>query len=58
MYCTCKVLEVRLKIRGQLYSTIQNFHLGKYIVGYTVRNSVLRQHVSGAIEYNFQEYVQ
>ena len=27
---------------------IQNFHLGRYIIGYTVGNLVLGQHVSGA----------
>ena len=28
---------------------IQNFHLGRYIVGYTVGNLVLRRRVSGAV---------
>ena len=28
---------------------IQNFHLARYIVGYTIRNLVLRRHVSGAV---------
>ena len=28
---------------------IQNFHLGRCIVGYTVENLVLRQRVSGAV---------
>ena len=29
---------------------IQNFHLGRYIVGYTVGNLVLRRRVSGAVK--------
>ena len=29
---------------------IQNFHLGRHIVGYTVRNFVLQCHVSGAVK--------
>ena len=29
---------------------IQNCHLGRYIVGYTVGNSVLQRRVSGAIK--------
>ena len=28
---------------------IQNFHLGRYMVGYTVGNLVLRRRVSGAV---------
>ena len=35
---------------------IQNFHLGRYIVGYIVGNFVLRQRVSGAIKHNFWPY--
>ena len=37
---------------------IQNFHLGRYIVGYTVGNSVLRRRVSGAVKRNFRTYIQ
>ena len=36
---------------------IQNFHLGRYIVGYTVGNLVLRQRVSGAVKRNFRTYI-
>ena len=36
---------------------IQNFHLGRYIVGYTVGNLVLRRRVSGAIKRDFQTYI-
>ena len=36
---------------------IQNFHLGRYIVGYTVGNLVLRRHVSGAIKRDFRTYI-
>ena len=37
---------------------IQNFHLGRYIVGYTVRNLVLRRRASGAIKCDFRRYIQ
>ena len=33
---------------------IQNFHLGRYIVGYTVRNLVLRRRVGGAVKRDFR----
>ena len=36
---------------------IQNFHLGRYIVGYTVGNLVLRQHVRGAVKRDFRTYI-
>ena len=36
---------------------IQNFHLGRYIVGYTVGNFVLQRRVSGAVKYNFRTYI-
>ena len=36
---------------------IQNFHLGRYIVGYTVRNLVLWQCASGAVKRDFQTYI-
>ena len=36
---------------------IQNFHLGRYIVGYTVRNLVLWQRASGAVKPDFQTYI-
>ena len=32
---------------------IQNFHLGRYIFGYTVENLVLRGRVSGAVKRDF-----
>ena len=35
---------------------IQNFHLGRYIVGYTVGNLVLRRRVSGAVKRDFRRY--
>ena len=37
---------------------IQNFHFGRYIVGYTVRNLVLRRHASGAAKRDFRTYIQ
>ena len=36
---------------------IQIFHLGRYIVGYTVGNFVLRRRVSGAVKHNFRPYI-
>ena len=36
---------------------IQNFHLGRYIVGYTVGNLVLRRRVSGAVKRDFRTYM-
>ena len=36
---------------------IQNFHLGRYIVGYTVRNLVLRQSRSGGVKRDFRTYI-
>ena len=33
---------------------IQNFHLGRYIVGYTVGNLVLRRRASGAVKRDFR----
>ena len=32
-------------------------HLGRYIVGYTVGNFVLRRRVSGAVKYDFRTYI-
>ena len=36
---------------------IQMFHLGRYIVGYTVGNLVLRRRVSRAVKRDFQTYI-
>ena len=36
---------------------IQIFHLGRYIVGYTVGNLVLRRRVSGAVKCDFRTYI-
>ena len=36
---------------------IQNFHLGRYIVGYMVGNLVLRRHISGAVNLDFGTYI-
>ena len=36
---------------------IQNFYLGRYIVGYTVRNLVLRRRISGAVKRDFRMYI-
>ena len=36
---------------------IQNFYLGRYIVGCMVRNLVLRRRASGAIKHDFRPYI-
>ena len=36
---------------------IQIFHLGRYMVGYTVGNFVLRRHVGGAVKHDFRPYI-
>ena len=36
---------------------IQKFHLGRYIVGYTVGNLVLRRRASGAVKCDFRMYI-
>ena len=36
---------------------IQICHLGRYIVGYTVGNFVLRRRVSGAVKHDFRTYI-
>ena len=36
---------------------IQNFHLGRYIVGYTVGNLVFRRRASRAVKRDFQTYI-
>ena len=36
---------------------IQICHLGRYIVGYTVGNFVLRRRVSGAVKHDFRPYI-
>ena len=42
-------------VLGDNYST---FHLGRYIVGYTIGNLVLPQHASGAVKRDFRKYIQ
>ena len=36
---------------------MQNFNLGRYIVGYTVGNLVLWPRASGAVKLDFQPYI-
>ena len=36
---------------------IQNFHLGSYIVGYTVGKLVFRRRASGAVKRDFRTYI-
>ena len=42
-------------LRGD--NCIQNFHLGRYIVGYMVGNLVLRRRVSRAVKRDFRTYI-
>ena len=35
----------------------QNFNLGRYIVGYTIRNLVLHRCASGAVKHDFRLYI-
>ena len=49
-----------LCVKQNLYlgdNCIQNSHLGRYIVGYTVGNLVLRRRVNGAIKRDFRTYI-
>ena len=39
-------------------NSIQNFHLGRYIIGYMVGNLFLRRRVSGAVKRDFRMYIQ
>ena len=36
---------------------IKNFHMGRYIVGYTVGNLVLRRRASGAVKRDIRTYI-
>ena len=36
---------------------IQNFHMGRYIVGYTVGNLAVRRHARGAVKRDFRTYI-
>ena len=52
--------DVHFKLAGCIDlgdNCIQNFYLGRYIVGYTVGNFVLRRRVSGAVKHNFRTYI-
>ena len=52
------MLDLHKNENGQLGDNcIQNFHLGRYIVGYTVGNLVLRRRVSGAVKRDFRTYI-
>ena len=57
---TIQLENFLFKIYSSVYlgdNCIQNFHLGRYIVGYTVGNFVLRRRVSGAVKHNFRTYI-
>ena len=38
--------------------SIQNFHLGRYILRYTIGNLVLRRRASRAVKHDFRKYIQ
>ena len=48
-------LECKMTYLGD--NCIQIFHLGRYIVGYTIGNFVLRRRVSGAVKHDFRPYI-
>ena len=51
-------MEIYLSCHADLgYNCIQFFHLGRYIVGYTVRYFVLRQRVSEGVIHDFGPYI-
>ena len=52
---TCNVSRKSINHLGD--NCIQNFHLGRYIVGYTVGNLVLRRRVSGVVKRDFRTYI-
>ena len=37
---------------------IKKFHLGRYIIGYTVGNLGLRQRAGGVVKHDFRQYIQ
>ena len=55
---TISELYIQLRSEGDLGDNcIQNFHLGRYIVGYTVGNLVLWRRISGAVKRDFRMYI-
>ena len=59
MYSICYNLcvYVRALARHLGDNCIQKIHLGRYIVGYTVGNLVLRRRESGAVKRDFRTYI-
>ena len=57
--CSCQTEYFISLIFGRYlgHNCIQNFHLGRYIVGYTVGNLVLRRRASGAVKRDFRTYI-
>ena len=52
-----QVFPVKLNLTYLGDNCIQNFHLGRYIVGYTVGNLVLWRRVSGALKRDLRTYI-
>ena len=53
-YVLCLLCSILLKLGD---NCIQNFHLGRYIIGYTVGNLVLRRRASGAVKRDLRTYI-
>ena len=47
--------QMALSLLGD--NCLQNFHFGRYFLGYTVENLVLRRHASGAVKRDFGPYI-
>ena len=59
--CSSMLLKTK-ELHDQAYAiylgdTIQIYHLGRYIVRYTVGNFVLQRRDSGAVKRNFRPYI-
>ena len=61
IYGKCRfTLSILSKMSWQHHlgaNCIQNFHLGRYIAGYTVGNLVLWRRASGALKRDFRTYI-
>ena len=58
MLCyNCLLVVVVLSVVDLGDNCIQNFYLGRYIVGYTVGNLVLRRRASGDVKRDFRTYI-
>ena len=58
MACNAKILDNNYRSALERENDIQNFHLGKFIVGYTFGNHVLRLRSRIAVKFKFRPYIQ